>query len=77
MARQDDKAISVGDTVEWEWGSGTGTGTVTELFTDKVTRTIDGNEVTRNASNENPAFLIEQDDGDEVLKSESELSKAS
>lgn len=76
MADQD-SSIDVGDEVEWQWGSGTGTGKVTERFTEKVTRTIDGSEVTRNASDDDPAFLIEQDDGDEVLKSGSELSKAS
>jgi hypothetical protein len=65
-----------GDTVEWNWGSGTGTGTVQESFTEKVTRTIKGNEVTRNADADNPAYLIEHDDGERVLKSESELSKA-
>ncbi len=70
-------SISVGDKVEWNWGSGTGTGEVTERFTEKVTRTIDGNEVTRNATEDEPAYLIEQDDGDEVLKSQSELSKVS
>lgn len=75
MAGHDDKAIDVGDEVEWDWGTGTGTGTVTERFTERVTRTIDGTEVTRNASEDDPAFLVEQDDGDEVLKSESELSK--
>ncbi len=72
-----DTSIQVGDKVEWEWGSGTGTGTVTERFTEKVTRTIEGTEVTRNASDDDPAFLVEQDDGDEVLKSASELSRAS
>ena len=68
--------IDVGDEVEWNWGNGTGTGKVTERFTEKVTRIIDGNEVTRNASDDDPAFMIEQDDGDRVLKSGSELSKA-
>ncbi|WP_298429642.1 DUF2945 domain-containing protein [uncultured Jannaschia sp.] len=68
--------INVGDKVKWNWGNGEGTGKVTERFTDKVTRTIDGNEVTRNASNDEPAFMIEQDDGDRVLKSGSELSQA-
>ena len=65
-----------GDKVEWNWGNGTGTGTVQESFTEKVTRTIKGNEVTRDADDDNPAYLVEQDDGDRVLKSESELSKA-
>ncbi|MEM9794909.1 MAG: DUF2945 domain-containing protein [Pseudomonadota bacterium] len=68
--------ISVGDRVEWDWGGGTASGKVTECFTDKVTRTIKGNEVTRNASDDAPAFMIEQEDGDRVLKSESELRKA-
>lgn len=68
--------IHIGDVVEWNWGSGTGSGKVTERFTSEVTRTIDGTDVTRNASDDEPAYLIEQDDGDEVLKSASELSQA-
>ena len=71
MARYD-----TGTEVEWEWGSGSATGTVQEVFTEKVTRTIKGNEVTRDASEDEPAYMIEQDDGDRVLKSHSELSKA-
>ncbi len=66
--------FDVGDEVEWSWGNGTGTGKITEEFTEKVTRTIKGNEVTRNATEDEPAYLVEQDDGDEVLKSGSELS---
>lgn len=66
--------IHIGDTVEWKWGSGTGSGTVEERFTSKVTRTIEGTEVTRNASDEEPAYLIVQNDGGEVLKSASELT---
>jgi hypothetical protein len=65
----------IGDEVQRNWGSGTGKGTVTERFTEKVTRTIDGTEVTRNASADEPAYLVEQDDGGHVLKSGSELSK--
>jgi len=67
--------IHIGDDVEWNWGNGTGTGKVTERFTEKVTRTISGNEVTRDASDDEPAYLIEQDDGDDVLKSCTELTK--
>lgn len=74
MAVADD--FEVGDKVEWNWGSGTAQGSVTERFTERVTRTIKGNEVVRDASADDPAFLIEQDDGDQVLKSASELSKA-
>lgn len=68
--------IHVGDRVEWNWGDGTGTGTVTERFTDRVTRKLDGSEITRNASSDEPAYLIEQDDGSRVLKSVTELSPA-
>ena len=35
--------IHIGDKVKWDWGNGTGEGEVTERFTEKVTRTIDGN----------------------------------
>ncbi|MBP0614628.1 DUF2945 domain-containing protein [Jiella mangrovi] len=62
--------------VAWSWGNGEGTGQVKEHFKEKVTRTIDGTEVTRDASDDNPAYLIEQEDGSQVLKSESELKKA-
>ena len=67
---------SEGDKVEWEWGNGTGSGTITKVYTQKITVKIDGAEVTRDASEDDPAYLIEQDDGDEVLKSESEVSAA-
>lgn len=66
--------IHIGDNVEWNWGEGTATGKVVERFTEKVTRTIDGSDITRNATEEEPAYLIEQEDGQEVLKSGSELS---
>lgn len=67
--------ISVGDKVEWQWGNGTGTGRVTERYTEDVTRSVKGTHVTRAAKTECPAYLIEQEDGAEVLKSASELSR--
>ena len=65
---------NIGDDVQWPWGNGTETGTVVEVFTKDVTRTIKGNEVKRTASEEKPAVLIEQKDGDKVLKSVSEIT---
>ncbi len=65
-----------GDTVAWSWGTGTATGRVTEVFTSKVTRKIKGKAITREATAEEPAYLIRQEDGDQVLKSGSELHKA-
>ena len=69
-------AYSKGDKVEWEWGSGSATGKVTHVYTEEVTKTLKGSEITRDASEDEPAYLIEQEDGDEVLKSHSEVSKA-
>ncbi len=66
-----------GTKVEWDWGNGTGTGKITEVFTDDVERQIDKNKVKRKASNDEPAYMIEQEDGDRVLKSHSEVRKAS
>ncbi len=69
-------AISVGDTVTWSWGNGTGTGTVKQIYTDKITKTIKDTDVTRNATDDDPAYLIEQEDGDRVLKSITEIDPA-
>lgn len=65
-----------GDKVEWDWGNGTGSGTIKQVYTQKRTVTIKGSEITRDASEDEPAYLIEQDDS-EVLKSHSEVRKAS
>lgn len=59
----------------WKWGNGTATGTVQSTFTKKVTRTIEGNEVTRKGESGNKALYIEQDNGDHVLKLESEVQR--
>ena len=66
-----------GDEVSWAWGEGRARGTIKEKFKEKVTRTLQGSEVTRNGSEDDPAILIEQEDGDEVLKLESEVRKES
>ena len=65
-----------GDRLQWNWGGSTATGTVQKVYTRKVTRTIDGSEITREASDDEPAYLLEQEDGSEVLKSHSEVKKA-
>lgn len=59
--------------VQWDWGNGTATGQIKERFEREVTRTLQGSEVTRDGESDNPAYLIRQDDGDEVLKLGSEL----
>ncbi len=70
------QTLEIGQKVEWDWGNGVGTGRVTEIFTDNVSRKIKGTEVVRTADTNNPAYLIEQDDGDVVLKSNSEIRLA-
>ncbi|MEQ8657820.1 MAG: DUF2945 domain-containing protein [Hyphomicrobiales bacterium] len=71
------KTYDEGTRVQWNWGNGSAEGTIVETFTDDVTKTIKGTDVTRNASSDDPAYLIEQDDGDKVLKGHSELKPTS
>jgi hypothetical protein len=65
--------IQKGSKVEWKWGNGTATGKVQETYTKDVTKTIKGTDVTRKGESGNKALYIKQDDGDHVLKSESEV----
>jgi len=59
--------------VKWSWGEGYGKGQIKERFEREVTRSLQGAEVTRKGDSDNPAYLIRQEDGDEVLKRGSEL----
>ncbi|PPK86344.1 hypothetical protein CLV84_3270 [Neolewinella xylanilytica] len=68
--------IRKGSKVTWKWGNGSATGKVEETFTEEVSRTIEGNKVTRKGESGNKALLIKQDDGSKVLKLESEVEKA-
>ena len=62
--------FSKGTEVAWD---GRNAGKVAESFTADVTRTVGGEEVRRQASNDDPAYLIEQANGARILKSHSEL----
>lgn len=66
-----------GTAVEWKWGRGKGTGKIKQSFTHDVERELKGSEIKRKASEDEPAYLIEQEDGGRVLKSHSELRKLS
>ena len=48
--------IKEGTQVKWKWGNGKATGKVQETYTKKVTKTIKGNEVTRNGEAGNKAL---------------------
>jgi len=67
--------IRKGTEVKWKWGSGHATGKVEDTYTESITKTIKGSEVTRNGSEDDKALLIKQDDGDKVLKLESEVER--
>ncbi len=67
--------IKEGTKVQWKWGIGTAKGKVEETFTEKITKTIAGSEVTRVGEENNKALFIKQEDGSTVLKSESEVER--
>ena len=64
-----------GDKVHWNWGKSQAEGTVKEKSEKTVTKKIKGTVVKRNASKDEPAYVIEQQNGNEVVKSESELEE--
>jgi hypothetical protein len=69
------KILQEGAEVSWRWGAHIAKGRVEQVFTEPVTRTIKGTEVRRNASPENPAYLVTQPRGGYALKSHSELKE--
>ncbi len=69
-------SIREGSEVTWNWGSSTASGTVTEIHRSTVTRTSKGSEITRHGSDDDPAYVIEQEDGTTVLKLRSEVEHA-
>ena len=69
-------AIRTGTEVTWSWGNGSASGKVTEVHHDDVTRTTKGQEITRHGNEDDPAYVIEQEDGTVVLKLRSEVERA-
>ena len=57
-----------GQRVGWKWGSGTAEGRVTEKFERRVQCTFKGSRGVKKGMGENPAYLIEQEDGGYELK---------
>jgi hypothetical protein len=70
-------SIREGTEVSWEWSGSTATGKVVEVHHERVTRALGGSEITRNGSDDDPAYLIEQEDGSRVLKLRSEVERSS
>ena len=59
--------------VAWHWGAGTAHGHVVDRFERRVQRTIEGAKIIRNGSADNPAYLVETEEGKRALKLGSEL----
>jgi hypothetical protein len=64
-----------GDKVSWKFGGNEAKGKVVQRFTEKVTKKIKGKKITRNATKENPAYLVKTKDGKKALKSGKQLKK--
>jgi len=75
-SKSDTNSFRSGQKVAWSWSSGTAHGKIVERFERRVQRTIKGRKIVRNGTERNPAYLIEQEKGDRVLKRGSELSAA-
>ena len=62
-----------GQSVSWQFSGNTAEGKIVERFDRKVQRTIKGSKIVRNGSKDDPAYLVEQEDGAKALKLGSEL----
>lgn len=67
--------IQKGSRVKYNWWNGSVEGKVEDTYDHDVTKTIKWNEVSRKWESWNKALFIKTDDGDMVLKSESEVKK--
>lgn len=66
-----------GDKVHWNWGKGKAEGKIVKKSEKTIKKEIKGTEVTRKGSKEEPSYIIKQANGNEVIKSESELEPGS
>ena len=65
-----------GTQVTWKYGTGTATGKIEETHKETISRKLKGSEITRHGTPDNPAYLIVQENGDKVLKLQSEVQEA-
>jgi len=65
-----------GTKVSWKYGTGTATGKIESVHKESISRKIKGSEITRNGTDDDPALVIVQDNGDKVLKLQSEVKEA-
>jgi hypothetical protein len=63
-----------GDKVHWNWGKSQAEGKIVEKSEKTIKKKIKGTEVKRKGRKEQPSYVIKQANGNEVVKSESELT---
>jgi hypothetical protein len=66
-----------GTQVSWKYGTGTATGKIESIHKEPITRKLKGHDITRNGSADDPALVIVQENGDKVVKLQSEVKAAS
>lgn len=70
------KAFKVADKVQWKWLGRAILGEVKEVHSNSISKEIKGKKIKRNGSEENPAYLVQSEAGNEALKLHSELQQA-
>lgn len=76
MIRAQKNFLAPGVRVAWIWDGRTVEGVIRKVFTHRLERTMNGSTVTRAADKRNPAYLIEQDGGLNILINHSQLQLA-
>jgi len=66
-------AYQPGSRVQWADAGKTVQGIIRKVFTHRLERTMNGATVTRPANRRNPAYLIEQECGSELLLNHNDL----
>jgi hypothetical protein len=67
--------FKVGDEVGWRWASSIATGTVIDIIYERHQIMSKGTVITRNGTPEDPAIVIESNNGALVIKLAHELQK--
>ena len=65
-----------GSKVSWKYGTGTATGKIESVHKEAISVKIKGHDIHRNGSADDPALVIVQENGDKVVKLQSEVKAA-
>jgi hypothetical protein len=65
--------VKVGDKVAWKWLGAVVEGVVIDVSSKRTEIISKGKLITRNGTTDNPAIVIDHQDGNQVIKLQSEL----